>query len=177
MDGAAFQPGFDLGESHAPTPRKRKPKTSKTNLSTPPTIATAASLAASLPPRRASTREEIEARRAERRDRIAKDKAEGRRDNRGRPVKHRSADVIVRLASRLDDDGRVRGVTMAELSAALGWKPSTVRSYIGGVLRKRGIDLRVTLTKGEARRYVIPPTDKRKAKFRTFALRGAVASS
>lgn len=177
------QPAFDLGaDAPAPASRKSKPKTANRNLSKPKDRKVVAgvdtstkpdmvALAATLPPRQPSSPEEIAARLAARRERIAKDKAEGRRDDRGRPVKFLSADIIVRLVSRLDEDGKARGATMAELTAALGWKAPTVRGYIGGVLRPRGLDIRVEMPKSEARRYVLPPKGRKGRPPKTFALR------
>ncbi|TIX06063.1 MAG: DUF3489 domain-containing protein [Mesorhizobium sp.] len=89
-----------------------------------------------------STPEEIAARRAARRARIAEPKP-------AKVAKATKADIIIGLVSRLD------GATQAELETATGWQRHTLRGYIAGTLRKRGHDIVLKKIKGEETRYMI----------------------
>jgi hypothetical protein len=93
-----------------------------------------AKLAAELPPPVVSTREEIDARRALRRQRIEGEKNAGTRDTRGNKVEAKkiSKKKIVLDLMRRDD-----GATQAELETATGWQRHTLRGYIAGTLRKQ----------------------------------------
>lgn len=135
-------------EPDAPAaPTKPKP------VDTPrPPKPTAAELAASLPPRKDSTPEEIAARRAERRKRVDEEKAAGIRDRFGNKIDPRGpsrADIIIRLVGRPD------GATVEELTTATGWQRHTLRGYIAGTLRKRGHAIEVRKNRGEPTRYVM----------------------
>lgn len=109
--------------------------------------------AASLPPRKESSREEIEARRAERRRRIDAEKAAGTRTPTGVKVKINKTNVILDLVKRPN------GATQTELETATGWQRHTLRGYIAGTLRKRlapvGKDIECRRAKGEETRYVL----------------------
>ncbi|RWE59813.1 MAG: DUF3489 domain-containing protein [Mesorhizobium sp.] len=96
---------------------------------------------ADLPPTK-STPEEIAARRAARRARIAEPKP-------AKVAKETKADIIIGLVSRPD------GATQAELETATGWQRHTLRGYIAGTLRKRGHDIVLKKIKGEETRYMI----------------------
>lgn len=89
-----------------------------------------------------STPEEIAARRAARRARIAEPKP-------AKVAKATKADIIIGLVSRPD------GATQAELETATGWQRHTLRGYIAGTLRKRGHDIVLKKIKGEETRYMI----------------------
>ncbi|OHV85794.1 DUF3489 domain-containing protein [Ensifer sp. LCM 4579] len=112
-----------------------------------------AQAAASLPPPVKSTREEIDARRAERRARIDAEKAEGTRTATGAKVKINKTTVILDLVKRPN------GATQTELEAATGWQRHTLRGYIAGTLRKRlaplGKDIECRRVKGQETRYVL----------------------
>lgn len=90
-----------------------------------------AGIAASLPPRVESSREEIDRRRAERRARIDAEKATGARTPSGDKVKG-----ISKKKKILDLITRPDGAAQAELEAATGWQRHTIRGYIAGTLRK-----------------------------------------
>ncbi|MGZ2374952.1 hypothetical protein ACVI3U_002855 [Sinorhizobium medicae] len=109
--------------------------------------------AASLPPRKESSREEIEARRAERRQRIDAEKAAGTRTATGVKVKINKTAVILDLVKRPN------GATQVELETATGWQRHTLRGYIAGTLRKRlapvGKAIECRRAKGEETRYVL----------------------
>ena len=140
----------------APT-KPTKPKPADTPRPPKPLAADeVAKIAASLPPRKDSTPEEIAARRAERRQRVAEEKAAGVRDKNGNKLKTtreprqpQRADIIVELVSR---DG---GATVEELTTATGWQRHTLRGYIAGTLRKRGHAIEVRKKLGEPTRYVM----------------------
>lgn len=112
-----------------------------------------AALAATLPPPVKSSREEIDARRAERRQRIDAEKAAGTRTASGDKVKINKTNVILDLVKRPN------GATQVELESATGWQRHTLRGYIAGTLRKRlapvGKDIECRRAKGEETRYVL----------------------
>ncbi|RVH56268.1 DUF3489 domain-containing protein [Sinorhizobium meliloti] len=112
-----------------------------------------AALAATLPPPVKSTREEIEARREERRQRIDAEKAAGTRTANGAKVKINKTNVILDLVKRPN------GATQTELETATGWQRHTLRGYIAGTLRKRlapvGKGIECRRAKGEETRYVL----------------------
>ncbi len=117
------------------------------------TPADMARVAASLPPPVKSSREEIDARRAERRQRIDAEKAEGTRTATGAKIKINKTKVILDLVSRSN------GATQTELEAATGWQRHTLRGYIAGTLRKRlapaGKAIECRRAKGQETRYVL----------------------
>jgi hypothetical protein len=89
-----------------------------------------------LPPRQASTPEEIAARREERRQRMTEAKANPKPAPE-KVAKATKADSIIELASRPE------GATNAELQAVTGWQAHTLRGFIAGTLRKRGHEFRL----------------------------------
>lgn len=95
-----------------------------------------------------STPEEIAARRAARRARVAEPKP-------AKVAKATKADTIIELVSR---EG---GATSAEIQAATDWQAHTIRGYIAGTLRKRGHDIISKKIKGEETRYMILPVEVR----------------
>lgn len=112
-----------------------------------------ADMAANLPPPVQSTREEIEARRRERRERLEREKVEGTRTAAGekaKPSRTTKADIIIGLVSRPG------GATFKELMDATGWQQHTLRGYIAGTLRKRGHNIELRKIKDEESSYVIP---------------------
>lgn len=113
----------------------------------------AAAMAAALPPPVQSTKEEIEARRAERRARIEQEKVSGIRDTSGAKRPETKAAKILEMVGR---DG---GATLDEMSAALEWQRHTLRGYIAGTLRKRlkaiGKTIESRRVRGEPTVYVI----------------------
>lgn len=99
---------------------------------------------ADLPPTK-STPEEIEARRAARRQRIA---TEGPKP--AKAPKQTKAAKIIELVSREN------GATFAELMEGTEWQAHTLRGYIAGTLRKKGHNIVCRKIKGEETRYLIP---------------------
>lgn len=112
-----------------------------------PVIVDYAAEAAALPPRVQSSREEIDARRAERRARVEAEKAEGTRTATGAKVKINKKKTIIDLVARKG------GATQGELETATGWQRHTLRGYIAGTLRKQlrvlGADIECRRGKGE----------------------------
>ncbi|WP_292291622.1 DUF3489 domain-containing protein, partial [Mesorhizobium sp.] len=92
-----------------------------------------------------STPEEIEARRAARRQRIA---TEGPKP--AKAPKQTKAAKIIELVSREN------GATFAELMEGTEWQAHTLRGYIAGTLRKKGHNIVCRKIKGEETRYLIP---------------------
>ncbi|MGO8269259.1 DUF3489 domain-containing protein [Rhizobium ruizarguesonis] len=110
--------------------------------------------AALLPPRVDSSREEIEARRAERRQRIDAEKAAGTFG--AKPEKISKKKIVLDLMKRED------GATQKELEDATGWQRHTLRGYIAGTLRKQlgavGFAIECSRGSGEVpTRYFIEP--------------------
>lgn len=123
--------------------------------------ATAKALA-ELPPPVVSTPDEVAARRAERRERIAREKADGTRRADGskrKPAKEpkakkaTKADAILELVSR---DG---GESIPEICEATGWQRHTLRGYIAGTLRKRGHQIVCVSIAGTTGYRIDPPAD------------------
>ncbi|WP_235912774.1 DUF3489 domain-containing protein [Brucella tritici] len=114
-----------------------------------PVIVDYAAALSSLPPRKASSAEEIEARRAERRERIEAEKAN--------PTP--KLEKINKKKILLDLLRRENGATQAELEAATGWQRHTIRGYIAGTLRKQmaplGREIACIRAKGAPTLYVI----------------------
>lgn len=113
--------------------------------------------AASLPAPVKSSREEIEARREERRARIDREKAEGVRTPSGEKVKGKK---ISKKNVLLDLIRRAGGATQTEIESATGWQRHTVRGYIAGTLRKQlavvGFEIECTRGKGDVpTRYTV----------------------
>ena len=106
-------------------------------------------LAAELPPRKVSSAEEIEARRAERRARIEAEKA----NPTPKPEKINKKKILLDLLKRES------GATQAELEATTGWQRHTIRGYIAGTLRKQmaplGREIACIRAKGAPTLYVI----------------------
>ncbi|MBZ9821902.1 DUF3489 domain-containing protein [Mesorhizobium sp. CA4] len=102
---------------------------------------------ADLPPTK-STPEEIEARRAARRQRIA---TEGPKP--AKAPKQTKAAKIIELVSREN------GATFAELMEGTEWQAHTLRGYIAGTLRKKGHNIVCRKIKGEETRYLIPAAE------------------
>lgn len=111
-----------------------------------------AALAKSLPPRATSTPEEIEARREERRQRIAAEKANPT-PKPAKAAKATKADAIVELARR------DIGATNAEMRDATGWQAHTLRGFIAGTLRKRGHAFRLGKRADGTKAYYCDPAD------------------
>jgi hypothetical protein len=109
-----------------------------------------AALAASLPPRTESSREEIDRRRAERRVRIDAEKV----NPTPKPEKINKTKIILDLIKRKG------GATQEELETATGWQRHTLRGFIAGTLRKRlapvGLEIECIRKKGEPTRYMVP---------------------
>jgi hypothetical protein len=122
-------------------------------------IAEMAAAAADLPPPVLSTREEIDARRAERRQRIEAEKAAGTRDAAGSKV---AVKKISKKKILIDLMKRETGATQSELETGTGWQRHTLRGYIAGTLRKQlsavGFDVNCVRGQGEVpTRYFIEP--------------------
>ena len=122
-------------------------------------------LAAAIPPTPKRSREEIEASRAARRERVAKEKEAGIRSASGERVK---PEKISKKKTILDLVKRKGGATQAELEAATGWQRHTLRGYIAGTLRKQlqplGLEIECIRGKGEEpTRYRIPMMDAARA--------------
>lgn len=105
--------------------------------------------AKALPARVTSTPEDIAARLAARRQRIAEAKANPAAAP-AKPAKETMGDVIVKLCSRPE------GATSEQLQEATKWQAHTLRGYIAGTLRKRGHDIK--LTRGKPSIYRIEQT-------------------
>lgn len=143
--GVYSNPVEDMSEPTAPAEPlifdaatiARRPELSSIDLPgipKPVTPETLAKAAASLPPPVRSSREEIDARRAQRRQRIDAEKADGTRDAGGskkKPEKINKKKIIIDLLKR---EG---GATQGELEDATGWQRHTLRGYIAGTLRKQ----------------------------------------
>lgn len=130
-----------------------------------PSTANLMEMAAAIPPTPKRSREEIEAARAERRERVAKEKAEGLRTPSGDRVQPKK---ISKKKTILDLVKRKGGATQAELEAATGWQRHTLRGYIAGTLRKQlqplGLEIECIRGKGEEpTRYRIPMMDAARA--------------
>lgn len=106
-------------------------------------------LAARLPPPVKSTPDEIAERRQARRERIEKEKTEGKPEKQARATK---SDALLKIVSR---EG---GALLWEIAGALGWQPHTIRGYIAGTLRKRGHNIVSTRTP-EGARYTLVKTE------------------
>lgn len=130
-----------------------------------PSAANLMKMAAAIPPTPKRSREEIEASRAARRERVAKEKEAGIRTASGervQPVKISKKKTILDLVRRKG------GATQAELEAATGWQRHTLRGYIAGTLRKQlqplGLEIECIRGKGEEpTRYRIPMMDASRA--------------
>lgn len=105
--------------------------------------ATAKALA-ELPPPVVSTPDEVAARRAERRERIAREKADGTRRADGskrKPAKEPKAKKATKADAILELVSREGGASIPDICEATGWQRHTLRGYIAGTLRKRGHDI------------------------------------
>lgn len=132
-----------------PVPGKDEPAKPKPSAKRKVSAKEMMAAAATLPPRKEYTREELAELRRRRKEQTAREIAEGIRTPDGKKINRTRADVIVELTSRPG------GATVAELTDATGWQPHTVRGYIAGTLRKRGHDIQARKMKGEPTRYTI----------------------
>lgn len=154
LAGAAWESvSLFSDDSKADAPAKEEPAPSA-----PEPVKVTAEDIASLPPRKASTPEEVKARRAERRERLEKEKTEGKRAPDGSKIKPKTkAALIVEMASR---EG---GATLEAICDATGWQRHTLRGFVGGTLRKAGHDIQLVREPGAPSRYVIPPKEEEAA--------------